>query len=116
MSIQTKKMGIHKATINPQVIALGLDINYTRDNWYDDYSETEIVIIQVTGYDSDNISLGKQVYLGEYDLKSYLVMTTGTIIGTNERIIQVEMLNTKDHTPIKKFWYITLETYKSVTL
>lgn len=116
MSIQTKKLGIHKATINPQVIALGLGINYTRDNWYDDYSDTEITIIQVTGYDSDNISLGKQVYLGEYDVKSYIVMTTGTIIGTDEKIIQVELLHTNDHTPIKRFWYITLDTYKNITL
>lgn len=111
--VDSKKIGIHKVGISANFIAIALNINYSRGDWYND--NEEIKLYQINGLNDANIKFNNEVYLSDNNVSSYTVIKTGIVIGTECNIAQINIIKQKTNDIIKSFCLVTESSFEEMT-
>lgn len=111
-SVKFKKVGINNVAVKPELVSMALNIDYSREDWYDNSS---VSLYQVTNLHENNINVNKKTYLGELSVNSHMVMSSGNIVGTELPIAQIDVIANQTQDIKKRMFYITESTYQQLS-
>lgn len=108
MECTTVSIESHKTPLTPALISSSLNINFTREDWYD--AKDKILLAKMIEFDDSNVTYNNVTFLGDYNTTVHMELHSGTINSYNI----IKLLFIKCNKIVKDVCFMSLADYNNL--